>query len=244
MAKYHGKNAKVYTNGYSISTYLQKISLSMSAENPEDTTIGSSSRGRVPDGIIDGSASMDGIFDDDSGAIDSQMETILGAQDTIWSLLPAGDAALGDVGYGFIGINNEYSSESAYDDVVKFSASTEVSGGQGVEFCKTLVPLAAKTTSSNSANLDNGAATTNGGSAYLQVTAASGLTSIDVTIKGSATGSFGGEETTVGTFTQVTAAPDSERISFSGSVPRYIRAYWTLVGTSATIFVAVHRHNS
>lgn len=243
--RYHGKNAKIYANGYStLRNYLQKISLSMSAESPEDTVIGATARSRVADGIVDGSISLDGNYDDTASASMAQVEAVLGSQDVVYNVLPFGDSALGDYGLGLITVNNDFKITGSYDDKVSFSAGGDVSGGHGIEVTRTLVPLAAKTTSSNSTTLDNSAATTNGGSAYIHCTAATALTSIVVTIKGSATGSFGGEETTIGTFTTITAANNAERIDFSGTVPRYIRAYWTLTGTSATIFVALHRHYS
>lgn len=239
----HGKNAKIYARGYNVREFLRKISLSMTASTPDDTAIGDTAMSRVADGIIDGSASYDGIFDDASGAIDQQLAAALGTQDSVWTVFPAGDSTLGDLGYGWIGVDDSYSPSADYDGVVVFSGESKTSGGQSIELVKVLVPLAAKTTSSNSTSLDNAASTAYGGSAYIHCTAATALTSIAVTIKGSATGSFAGEETTIGTFTSITAVNSSERIAFTDTVPRYLRAYWTLVGTSATISVSVHRHN-
>lgn len=89
--------------------------------------------------------------------------------------------------------------------------------------------------------LNNGAGTTQGAAFHLHVTAFSGFTSDDIIVEGSTTGSFGGEETTIATFTQVTALT-SERVVVTGTVPRYLRVVDDVTGTgSITRTVAVSR---
>lgn len=89
--------------------------------------------------------------------------------------------------------------------------------------------------------VDNGAATSNGAAVHLHVTAFSGLTSDDITIEASTTGAFGGEETTLFTFAQVTGLT-SERLTVTGTVPRYLRVVDDVTGTgSITRFVAISR---
>jgi hypothetical protein len=88
---------------------------------------------------------------------------------------------------------------------------------------------------------DNSAASTQGAVFHLHVTAFSGLTSDAIIVEQSATGSFGGEETTVCTFATATGLT-SERVVVTGTVARYLRVVDDVTGTgSITRLVAVSR---
>jgi len=88
---------------------------------------------------------------------------------------------------------------------------------------------------------NNGAGTSNGAVFHVHTTAYSGLTSDVIIIEGSTTGAFSGEETTIATFTTV-AGLGSQRLAVTGTVPRYLRAADTIVGTgSITRTIAVSR---
>ncbi len=88
---------------------------------------------------------------------------------------------------------------------------------------------------------NNGAGTSNGAVFHLHVTAYTGLTSDAIIVEGSATGSFGGEETTIASFASVTGVT-SERVEVTGTVPRYLRVVDNVTGTgSITRLVAVSR---
>lgn len=94
------------------------------------------------------------------------------------------------------------------------------------------------TTTTDGSTVDNGAASSNGAVFHLHVTAYSGLTSDTITIEGSTSGAFGGEETTVATFAAVTSVlmalgGASLRVEVTGTVPRYLRAVDTIVGTGS-----------
>lgn len=93
--------------------------------------------------------------------------------------------------------------------------------------------LAAETADGNGTSYDGGAATTNGGTAHLHVTAFSGLTSALVTIEDSATGSGGWA--TVATFTSATAVT-SERVTIAGTIRRYLRAVTDVTGTGSVTY--------
>lgn len=97
------------------------------------------------------------------------------------------------------------------------------------------------TVDTNGTALDNGAQSTNGAVAHLHVTAFSGLTSDAIIIQSSATGSFGGEETTLFTFSSVSGLT-SESLSVTGTVPRYLRVKDDVTGTgSISRLVAIAR---
>lgn len=244
--RYHGKDSRLYANGYKIYQFIKKWKLGRKADVPEDTVIGTTSdaRTRVADGLVDASLDCDGKFADESGEIDDQLSNSLNAANVVWNVLPFGDSAVGDAGYGLQCVENSYDSTVSHNDIVLFSTSAEGSAGDDdvAERTKTLHPLAAVTTTGTGTALDNGAASTTGGAAYLQCTDASSPTTLDVIVQGSTTGAWGGEETTIATFTQLTTAHHAQRVEIAGTIPRYTRSKHTVAGTSWTYFCALHRN--
>jgi len=108
-------------------------------------------------------------------------------------------------------------------------------------FGQSITDLAAVSSTSNSAAVDGGAATSNGGIAHLHVTALSSPTTFDVDIEHSVNGST--SWATLASFTQVTTATATERITVASgtTVRRYLRAAFTVSGTSYTCSVAFAR---
>lgn len=106
------------------------------------------------------------------------------------------------------------------------------------------VALAVPVTFTNTANgpaVDNGAATTKGGAAYLHLLTAAATDRYSITVEGSATGAFAGEQSTLGTFSLNAAAIGSEFITLTGTIPQYTR--WKATRTSGeagnTVKIAV-----
>ena len=61
-----------------------------------------------------------------------------------------------------------------------------------------------------------------------------------IVVEGSATGAFGGEQTTLATFTLDASALGSERMAISGSIPQYVRYKATRSGSAGdTVQLAV-----
>ena len=83
----------------------------------------------------------------------------------------------------------------------------------------------------NGATIDQAAATADGAVFNLHVTAWATLTSNDITIEDSATGSSGWA--TIATFAQYTGLT-SERVEITGAVKRYVRVVDTVVGSGST----------
>ena len=97
------------------------------------------------------------------------------------------------------------------------------------------------TNSANGSAVDNGAASADGGAAYLHVLTAAATDRYTIVVEGSTSGAFAGEQTTLGTFTLNAAALGSEFITLSGSIPRYTRWKATRSSGSAgdTVKIAV-----
>lgn len=239
MAFGHGKNEVVLINGSDMSAYLNAASIPMEKETAETTVFGNAAKTRLS-GLRDGSMSFEGFFDGAALAADVIFEALLTRlTEALFEDWPAGDA-LGAIGYCMEAFETSYEVTGSVGDVVGISVEAEADAG--IERCTSLQSISSDiTATANGSTEDNSASSASGGSAYLQVTGKAGGTSLDVTLRES-TDNFAGDDTLLGTFAQNTAANVAERITFTGTVKRYVRAIWTEVGGGTwNINVAMHR---
>ncbi|MCC7209796.1 MAG: hypothetical protein IT323_20995 [Anaerolineae bacterium] len=115
-------------------------------------------------------------------------------------------------------------------------ANAGVLGGWGVALA---VPTGFTATTSG-APLNQGSAAPGGGMAFLHILQAAATDRYTISIEGSATGVFGGEQTTLATFTLNGAALGSEPQSIAGTVPQYVRWKATRSGSAGdTVRIAL-----
>jgi len=127
---------------------------------------------------------------------------------------------------------------SSVSDLVPFTLTLGAGGNGGYGIC--LTALAALTATGNSTSQDNGASSSSGALAHLHITAVSGTTpSMTVTIEHSTNDSTW---STLGSFSPATAI-GSQILTVSGTVNRYVRAAYTISGTtpSFTTLIALER---
>ncbi|AVX21595.1 hypothetical protein SAMN02745885_01656 [Carboxydocella sporoproducens DSM 16521] len=227
MAFEHGSKAKVYCNGYDLTPCLTSVSVSGELEAVEATTLGSTAKSYVP-GLQDATISAEGIHSPAVGEIEYVVQAALGAgNESTWCYYPQGDA-LGARGYGLAAYFTSYEVESPVDDVV--SVTAEAQSSKGLDNIVSLHQLATRTSTGSGGQVDNSAASSNGGVAYLQVTAVSGVSpSATIKIQHSADGITWAD---LATFAVVTASNNAQRVVVTGTVNRYLRATWTISGTS------------
>ncbi len=234
MAFLHGKSTFVLLNGYNITGYLDKIETPLTADNAETSCFGNSDKSFVP-GLRDATLSGEGLYDASASAIDEIFNTILAGANSgnniMW--IPGGNT-IGNYGYAMNMIQTLYNTIGTKDDAARIGIAGHSSTGR--ERVKLLHAHGSEAATGQSASQNLLAAGSAGGSAYLFVTAITGT--LDVIIQHSTTGAFGGEETTLCTFTQ-NAAIGHERLTFSGTVNQYVRAKWTIGTGPATFAVAV-----
>src|SRR5690606_33259815 len=140
------------------------------------------------------------------------------------------------------GMLTSHSVETPVDHAGTFEA--EMQSKTACERGVTLHTLGARTATANGTTVDQGAGSSNGASAMLQVTAVSGTAgpSLTVAVQHSTDGSTWADLITFGA---KTAAGTSERAAVTGTVNRYVRVIWTITGTtpSFTFHVAFSRKN-
>lgn len=234
MAASHGKNAKVFANGYELSGYLKSAGITKTADVAESSALGDSAKTYVA-GMKDATFAGEGMFDGAADAVDQVLAAALGTDGSELVYLPVGDT-LGTFGYGMQSTQTSYSATSPVDDVV--SISVEAQSSTGGERLITHHALAARANTANGTSVDGAAATTAGGVGYLQATVIGGTPTGTIKLQDSADDSTFAD---IITFTDVTAARASQRVEIAGTVRRYTRATWAVSGGTVTFWAGLGR---
>lgn len=234
MAASHGKDAKVYANGYDITGYGKVAKAGGETDMADATTLADDDKVYIP-GQNDGQFSFSGVFDTAGTAlVDSIFKSAIGTATTVFEHLPAGDVA-GSRGRACLGNESKYDIQSPVADIVTIDA--EIQSAVGFEAIVVLQALTASLTGAGTTTgIDNAGSTTNGGAAYLQVTAINGGTAA-IKVQHSADDNTYAD---LATFTNVTAL-GAERVAVTGQVNRYLRVVRAITGGTATAHVAFAR---
>lgn len=226
MSLGHGKDTKIYAEGYNLTGYFRSGSLSSSADVAETSTFGDADKEYIA-GLKDETVSLEGVYDPATGAVDEQLSTALAKDPSLWLIFPQLDT-LGNVGFGVSAVETAYEVNADLGDAVMVSA--ELQSKVGVERLKAHHALAAETATGNAASIDNTASSASGGFGYVMCSAASGTTpTLTVKIQHSTDNSVWAD---LITFAQITAANAKERLTVAGTVNRYTRATHTIGGTT------------
>lgn len=245
----HGRKTKVFVNAFDLSRFFRNAEISGESTPIDTTTFDATARTFIPD-YIEGGISLSGCWDADpydavnapagtASEVDDVLQPILGSESNqILTICQEGADAAGVNAQLAQGKETKYSVSAPTNNLVSVAAEVKADGAikQGL----LLAHKTARTATANGTSQDNAAATTTGAVAHLHVTDASGTTpTLDVVIEDSADNS---SWATIGTFAQL-AVEGSERISIAGTVRRYVRARWTIAGTtpSFTFIVALAR---
>lgn len=237
MGVSHGKDTKVYANGFDLSAYFNEAGHEGVCDVAESATFGDSAK-EILAGLKSGKLSLAGVYDGAVAAVDEFLASVLGAAaESVWTYLPQGDAN-GNVAYGVKGVETAYSAKGSITDLVRVNA--EANSNVGEERLIVHHALTTEVATGNGVAQDGGAATTNGGVGYLHVPDITGITNLAVVIQDSADGASGWA--TILSFTGVTADNAKERMAIAGTVRRWTRTTWTFTGAgSAQFFVGFGR---
>ena len=252
MAVIHGSQADIFLNGYNAGDWFNTVTSSASKELNDATVLNNAGYKMYHARMKEATFSMAGFFDATADADLASAATldphtgdyalhnmiqggVVGGADDVLLHFPSGANAVGDICYGAKGSATTYGLEGGSGDLL--GASVELTSCVGRERSLLAATLASRTNTFTGTTIDNTAATANGGSAYLMVTDwVSG--SLPVIIEHSTDGVAW---STLASFAAVGADHAFERIAFSGTVNRYVRAAAT--GTyQATFLVAIHRN--
>lgn len=239
MAFRSAQQARAYVGQLAAACYARSVDSQNNISMLSTTTLCDDEKSFIP-GKESGVFSVSGPLDTDASS-DAQYDALL-QEKASTTPTPITYMPLGTDGAAWLidGVQTSIDLSTGEDQTVDWSMTAATTGKldhNGV-ILENNTEVTADTNGSSTAAP---AGTTNGAVAHLHVTAFSGLTSDDITIEGSGTGAFAGEEVTVFTFTQVTGVT-SERVEVTGTVGRYLRVVDDVTGTgSITRMVSVAR---
>lgn len=142
--------------------------------------------------------------------------------------------------YSISALQNAYNTLPEVGKYIPFVARFANKGSSDGRWGVALAVPVSFTNTTNGNVVDNGTSTSNGGAAALHILMASASDTYTITVEGSSTGAFGGEQTTIVTFTLNASSLGSQRLGVTGTIPRYLR--WRAVRTGSagnTVRIAV-----
>lgn len=240
MAFVFGTNTRVWMDGYQAACVINEISQEAELDEAEVTTLCSTLKDYIP-GLAEVTIELEGYFDTNTASPATTMEALFHSKISSSEVFPVtfapdGGGDTGDGVYMMNGFIQEYTIENTVDEAAAVEAtmrcSSSLARGLIVErgtVARTATGNAGTTVGTDV--LDNGASTADGGIAVLQVFAVTGTTpSATILLQHSADNVT---YATLGTFSAKTAV-DGEYLTIAAgtTVNRYLRASWTISGTT------------
>jgi hypothetical protein len=233
MARMHGKNVRVYLGSRDVSADLSTITPEFNVDMHERTTFNDAGWHTVDPGLKGWSCQAAAFYQPQAGGIGQQMESL--GTDFPISVYDGDGDTIGETGVILGGGKlTKRGQPISVADLIKLALTFAGDGAAGM-FARMLHVLGAEVGAGNSASVDNGASSANGGIGALHVTAATGSGTVKV--------QHSTDNITFAdliTFT-ATAAATSEAISVTGTVNRYLRDNHT-PGTSITYVAGFARY--
>lgn len=235
----HGRNTAVLIDQFDFSGWFREVTSSAEVEVAETTAFdaGTKPHKSYITGFSDGTLSLSGMFDGTADAIDEEINARLGQEDTVlFSVAPKG-FAVGNRAFLAQGRMTSYEVTSPVSDIV--GVTMEAQADLGLRGAYALHNITtAETATGNATSVDETASSTNGGAAHLHVITATGTTpSLTVKLQHSTDNSVWAD---LLTFTAATAVT-KERLAVSAgtTINRYVRAQWTISGTTPSFKFAL-----
>lgn len=242
MAKKSGLGQQIFVHGYDLSGDVATINNAGSPRELLDITgLNASAHERVM-GLSDGNLGVSSWFND---ATEQEHAAFKGLVTTDRIVTWAFGATRGDVAACLVGKQINYDPSRGSDGSLSFTIDTQAASGVPLEWGNTLTTgKETHSSAGSSTSRDDGAATSAGMVAYLEVVDIDSGTPT-VTIQQSSDNGSSDAFATVLSFTAVAAAsaPTAERVTVSGAVERYLRV--TTTGTFSNLdFCVVTRRGT
>ena len=231
MAFIHGKSAIVLQNEFNLSSYFNDVSISRSIETAETTAFGASAKAYIV-GLIDGTLSLSGMFDGAANAIDAEITDVLGVNaGAVISVSVSGVTTIGTRMISTTGKLTSYEVTAPVGDVV--SANAEFQADDGIGNAVSLAALAAITTTTTGASVDNAASSANGGFATLHVTANTMNAATVCKVQHSSDNSTWADLQAFTSVPSTTVTAERIKVANGTTVNRYLRAVATPAGAGS-----------
>lgn len=227
------QQSRLILGDFSLSAFLRKIEPEGPIDMLDSTVLTSGGEEWIP-GNKSGKVALEGLLDSDGSATGQNQQIfaqLLTTPDDAVSYAPSG-FTLGNPTVSLLAVEDSYAVSNDPKSVVSWTLGVTADGG--LEYGVSLANLAAITVDTNGTGVDGTAATANGGSAFLHVTAFSGFTNVVFKVQHS-TDNISFSDLT--TFTTVTAKTSERKIVTAGStVNRYLRSFADVTGAGSVTF--------
>lgn len=238
----HGKTAKMYVNGFDISTWLTKAGTAEKADVAEASVLGTTDK-QYMNGMAEGSISGDGFWDDTGTgpAGGGVMGSAFLVDPVLLTFMPQGDG-FGKPATGMLAPATDFSVDTDTGNVGAFSfaATSRI----GFDSGDVLHQLQAEGAGGSGVALDGVLPTANGLDSYLQVTAKTGVGALVVKTQHSPDNVTWTDlcvHSTITAFNHNAEYISSFVLAPTGAIFRYTRALWTLASGSATFSLVATR---
>ena len=246
MGRYSSKDCLLLVDGYDVMGEMTEVTDAVEAITEESTPFGEEWEKHKYVGLQSAELSQSGFFEDGAASVNEALNEKQG-ENRIYCLGYQGNTT----GKAFAGF--EGALQATFERVASkgtlHKANASYMGAGKVEEGRILHALAERAadgdTEAAGTRVDNGAQTTAGGSAYLQVTGLDlgGHTNVVIKVRDSADGTTWDD---LETFTAVTSSPAVERKIKAGTIRRYLAASWEFTGAGSdpdiTFFVGFCRN--
>ena len=233
MAFVAGKGTRVILGTFDLSGYLKSASLAATKDMLDITTFTDSAREYI-EGQKAGTATLSGLFDGDVNTQDQEVQSAFDSSSVKNVAIGLGGLTVGSPVYCGRIWEAQYERGASFDNLVTFGGSLTVDGGW--ERGLSLHALAAETATGYYASQDNTTSSSNGGAAYIFVTAQSGTAATVLVEHSTDNVTF----TTLATFASLSGT-SSTRVAVAGTVNRYVRGRLSVASTSITFQLAFAR---
>lgn len=242
MAKRGSDEARLFIDGYDLSGETVELSYVREAPTEETHGLGDSWVEHTAVGVKRGSITQNAFYDDATGKTSAALVGKEGQTRVVVGLLDGNTQGEEAIGYSGA-IEMQQARTPSRGALTRISAEYQSSGP--IEEGLIVQSLDANSADgvTDDGSLDNGAQSTSGGAAYLIVTdlTLGGYTSVSIDLEQSSDDGSADAFAVKGSFTDVTAAPDAERIELSGTIERYTRVSltWNGAGSGESITLLV-----
>lgn len=243
----HGTNARIWMDGFAASVYLEDVSADGKIDKAETSTLSDTAKTYIP-GLEDGTIKMKGFFDVNTVSPTSTFEAFLNTHRRTSfpvTYFPNGGLTISSPAVIFTGFLMNYQIDASVKDAVQ--GKVEYQSSTGLQAAKVLTVDGARTATDadGEGRIDGLAGSANGAIAVLSVSRVLGtLPTLDVKLQHSTDDSVW-VDIPSGAFAQKTAVTGvtAQYLSIPGTINRYVRAVWTIAGTtpSFTFNIALRR---
>lgn len=228
MSRVHSKATRVLVNSSHLSGDVMSWRFEHRRNYAEVTNLLSGGTESIP-GLLAGSVAVRGNFNSGAGNISTVLDTATAATDGLLTTFLEG-TTIGNLAFIAQGNVSARDVPAQVKDAVR--VNIDGTPNDGVDIGVLLHALGAETADGQGSSVDNAASSAGGAVASLHVTAFSGLTDIVIKVQHSTDNSAWSD---LITFTTVTATT-WQRSTASGTINRYLRAWWDVTGTGSCTF--------